>query len=71
MKDDKKAVVCALIDHDMTQEDLRKAVTAKTGLFCDSAYMTRILNGERKAPKIRAAIAEILGMPEEVHDAEH
>ena len=70
MNDYKKSVTHYLIDRDMTQEDLAQAVTERTGLFCDSAYMSRILNGERKAPKIRAAIAEILGMPEEVHDAE-
>lgn len=70
MNDYKKTVMHTLIDRGMTQIELARAVAARTGLFCDSAYLSRILNGERKAPKIRAAIAEILQLPEEVRDAE-
>jgi len=71
MSDYKKEVQHTLIDRGMTQMDLVRAVRDKTGLFCDSAYLSRILSGERKAPKIRAAIAEILQLPEEVHDAQN
>ena len=42
------------------QKWLEKAVTEKTGLFVDGGYMYKILTGKRNAPKIVAAIREIL-----------
>ena len=72
MEDYKSMVMHRMIDSNVNSfTELARLVHEKTGLYCDHAYMSRILNGERKAPKIRTAIAEILGMPEEVHDAEH
>ena len=42
------------------QKWLEEAVTEKTGLYVDGGYMYKILTGKRNAPKIVAAIREIL-----------
>lgn len=47
------------------QRWLEKAISKKTGLYVDSGYMYKILTGKRNAPKIVAAIREILEIPEE------
>ena len=47
-----------------TQNWLEQAVTERTGLFVDSSYMYKVLTGQRSAPKIVAAIREILNLPE-------
>lgn len=44
------------------QKWLEKTVAEKTGLFVDSGYMYKILTGQRNAPKIVAAICEILNI---------
>lgn len=44
------------------QKWLEEAVTEKTGLFMDSGYMHKILTGKRNAPKVVAAIKEILNI---------
>ena len=41
-------------------EQLRKT----TGLYVDDAYLSKILTGQRSAPKIVQAIREILGLSE-------
>lgn len=46
------------------QKWLEESVTEKTGLYVDSGYMYKILTGQRNAPKIVAAIREILGLEE-------
>ena len=46
------------------QKWLEEAVSEKTGLFVDSGYMYKILTGQRNAPKIVAAIREILNLKE-------
>lgn len=46
------------------QKWLENAVTEKTGLYMDSGYMHKILTGQRNAPKIVAAIREILNLEE-------
>jgi hypothetical protein len=46
------------------QKWLEKAVSDKTGLFVDGGYMYKILTGQRNAPKIVAAIREILNIEE-------
>ena len=46
------------------QKWLEEAVSEKTGLFVDSGYMYKILTGQRNAPKIVAAIREILNLQE-------
>lgn len=55
-----KKIKIALIERDRTQNWLIDEVKKKTGLFLDSAYLSRIMVGERNAPKIVAAIREIL-----------
>ena len=47
-----------------TQKWLEDAITEKTGLFVDNGYMHKILTGQRNAPKIIAAICEILNIEE-------
>jgi hypothetical protein len=46
------------------QKWLEEAVTEKTGLYVDSGYMYKVLTGQRNAPKIVAAICEILNIQE-------
>lgn len=46
------------------QKWLEESVTEKTGLYVDSGYMYKILTGKRNAPKIVAAICEILELKE-------
>lgn len=48
-----------------TQKWLEETVAEKTGLFVDNGYMQKILTGQRNAPKIVAAIREILNIQEE------
>ena len=47
------------------QKWLEKAVSEKTGLYVDGGYMYKILTGQRNAPKIVAAICEILNIQEQ------
>ena len=44
------------------QKWLEEAVSEKTGLYVDGGYMYKILTGQRNAPKIVAAICEILSI---------
>ena len=53
-----------LLQSGKDQKWLERAVTEKTGLFVDGGYMYKILTGQRKAPKIVAAICEILNIEE-------
>ena len=46
------------------QKWLEEKVSEKTGLFVDNSYMYKILTGQRKSPKIVAAICEILSIEE-------
>lgn len=46
------------------QKWLEEAITEKTGLYVDGGYMYKILTGKRNAPKIVAAIREILELKE-------
>ena len=47
------------------QKWLEEAVSEKTGLFVDNGYMYKILTGPRNAPKIVAAICELLNIQEQ------
>lgn len=47
------------------QKWLEESVSEKTGLFVDCGYMYKILTGQRNAPKIVAAIREILNIQED------
>ncbi len=44
------------------QKWLEEAISEKTGLYVDGGYMYKILTGQRNAPKIVAAICEILSI---------
>jgi hypothetical protein len=46
------------------QKWLNQVVSEKTGLYVDNGYMYKILTGQRNAPKIVAAICEILNIEE-------
>ena len=57
-----------LLQRGKDQKWLEEAVAEKTGLFVDGGYMYKILTGKRKAPKIVAAICEILNIDESVKE---
>lgn len=44
---------------------LQEEVKKKTGLYVDGSYLNKILTGKRNAPKIVAAICEILNIEKE------
>lgn len=56
------AVKIKLLMMGKEQKWLEEAVAEKTGLYVDGGYMYKILTGQRNAPKITAAIMEILEM---------
>ena len=47
------------------QKWLEEVVSEKTGLYVDGGYMYKILTGQRNAPKIVAAICEVLNIQQE------
>ena len=53
-----------LLEKGKTQKWLASAVAQKTGLFVDSAYIYKILTGQRNAPKVVAVICDVLDIPE-------
>ena len=53
-----------LLRQGKTQKQLEEVVSEKTGLYVDGGYMHKILTGQRNAPKIVAAIREILNIQE-------
>ena len=54
-----------LLRQGKSQKWLEEAITEKTGLFVDGGYMHKILTGQRNAPKIVAAICELLNIQEQ------
>ena len=48
-----------------TQAWLASEVREATGLYVDDAYISKILTGQRNAPKIVHAICDILGLQEQ------
>ena len=50
------------------QKWLEKTVSDKTGLYVDGGYMYKVLTGRRNAPKIVAAICEILNIQDQKKD---
>ena len=60
------SVKMKLLQMGKEQKWLEEAVSEKTGLYVDSGYLYKILTGQRNAPKIVAAICEILNMKETV-----
>ena len=59
------AVKTKLLKLGKNQEWLGAVVSERTGLYVDSGYMYKILTGQRSAPKIVAAIREVLEMEDE------
>lgn len=57
------AVKIELLRRGMKQDDLINEIK-KRGIFCDSGYLSKIFRGERNAPKVVAAIKEILNLGE-------
>lgn len=55
-------VKCALVRKEWTMAQLAQEVSQKTGLFCDAAYISRILSGKRNPDKIIVAINDILAL---------
>ncbi len=53
-----------LLQKGKEQKWLEEAVSQKTGLYVDNGYMYKVLTGQRNAPKIVAAICEILNIQE-------
>lgn len=54
------SVKTKLLQNGRDQKWLEEQVKTKTGLYVDNGYMYKILTGQRNAPKIVAAIKEIL-----------
>ena len=61
------AVKTKLLHISKTQKWLEEEVTKRTGLYLDDGYIYKILTGQRNAPKIVAAINEILGITRAQH----
>ena len=59
-----KKVKIALIKKGIAQNWLTSQITETTGLFVDNGYLYKILSGQRNAPKVVAAINQILGIEE-------
>lgn len=59
------SVKTKLLQMGKDQKWLEATVSEKTGLFVDNGYMYKILTGQRNAPKIVAAICEILNIQEQ------
>ena len=64
------SVKIRLIEMDKTQEWLCEAVRNRTGLYFDTSYLWKIVNGVLSTPKVVEAIRDILDLPEEVVNAE-
>lgn len=56
------SVKTELLRRGKEQKWLEEAIRERTGLYVDGGYMYKILTAQRKAPKVVAAIREILGM---------
>lgn len=55
-----KTVKMKLLNEGKSQKWLINEVRTRTGMFCDTSYLSRIFREKRKAPKIVCAIQEIL-----------
>lgn len=54
------SVKTELLRRGLEQKWLEQAISERTGLYVDGGYMYKILTGQRKAPRIVAAIEELL-----------
>lgn len=57
-----KQVKIELIKKNQSMAWLQEEVAGRTGLYMDSAYMSRILSGKRSPQKVVTAICEILDL---------
>jgi hypothetical protein len=65
-----KAVRKRLIDLDQSPDWLCEKVSEKTGKYFDSSYLSKILRGVLRTPRMVEAICEILDLPEEGKEGE-
>lgn len=56
------SVKVKLLQIGKSQKWLEEAISEKTGLYVDNGYLYKIFTGQRNAPKIVAAIREILSI---------
>ena len=63
-----KAVKIRLIEMDKSQTWLIEQVKNRTGLYFDSSYLWKVLNGVLKTPAILQAVREILDLPDTPDD---
>jgi len=61
-----KKIKKKLIDVEKNQTWLVEKIRDKTGLYCDSSYLSMILNGKKNSPRIKSTICEILEIEEEL-----
>ena len=64
-----KTVKIRLMELDKTQDWLCERVRNRTGLYFDSSYLWKVLNGVLKTPKIVEAICDILEIEYSVSNA--
>lgn len=57
-----KCVKIRLMEMDKTQEWLCERVAKSTGMYFDTSYLWKVMNGVLKPPKIIQAICEILDL---------
>ena len=55
-------VRACLLERGQTLSALAENVSQHTGLYVDQPYLYKIFTGDRNAPKVVAAINEILGI---------
>ena len=60
-----KAIKIRLVELDKNQSWLVGQVREKTGLYFDSSYLWKIMEGKLATPKIVQAICEVLELGEE------
>ena len=60
-----------LLRQGKSQKWLEETISEMTGLYVDGGYMHKILTGQRNAPKIVAAICEILSIQESQKEMIH
>lgn len=59
-----KSVAKRLVDLNKTQKWLIDRIKEETGLFMDSSYLCKIMNGTNSSPKVIEAIERILSQEE-------
>ena len=62
-----KSIKIRLIEMEKTQDWLIEQVRNRTGLFFDSSYLWKIMNGVCATPGIVSAIRDILELPDPVN----